>query len=107
MSKKIACVVTGKVSTVSDENYLKKIEEYGTEDSLKSRYVSKQAAQMLAKGYSSKEIRALLKQGENLPDIDDQTLSLSAESPIFSANSIKKSDPDVANFIARIKNTSR
>jgi len=103
MSKKLVCVVTGKSSTVADEKYLKKIEEYGTEQSLKQRYVCKAANQLLVKGYSSKEIRKLLKQGEDLPDVDDKLLTNAVEPRVFSDNSIKKSDPEVAEFITRIK----
>lgn len=106
MSKKLACVVTGKVTTLSDENYLKKVEEFGFEEALKSRYVCKAAAQLLAKGYTSKEIRSLLKQGESLPDVDDRTLTDYSETRVFSDGGIKKSDPDVADFIARIRNVS-
>jgi hypothetical protein len=106
MSKKLACVVTGKVTTFSDENYLKKIEELGSEHALKARYVCKAASQLLAKGYSSKEIRCLLKQGEHLPDVDDHTLTDHVETRVFSDGGIKKSDPDVADFITRIKNAT-
>lgn len=107
MSKKLACVVTGKVTTFSDENYLKKIEEFGFEDALKARYVCKPVSQLLAKGYTSKEIRTLLKQGEDLPDVDDRLLSGFTQTRVFSDSGIKKSDPDVAEFIARIKNNAR
>lgn len=100
-------MVTGKVTTFSDENYLKKIEEFGFEDALKARYVCKAASQLLTKGYSSKEIRSLLKQGEHLPDVDDRTLTGYTETRVFSDSGIKKSDPDVAEFISRIRNNAR
>lgn len=103
MSKKLACVVTGKVTTISDENYLKKVEEFGSEEELKVRYVCKAVSQLMAKGYTSKEVRGLLKQGEHLPDVDDALFTRYAESRVFNGGGIKKSDSDVAEFISRIK----
>jgi hypothetical protein len=108
MSHKITCVVTGKTITVSNEYYDKKTSEYGSEDNFNSLYTSRQAKILLKRGYKVKEIRDLLKVSEDVPMISDklvkQILSVKdEESNTYDNNSIKKSDPDVVEYISTLR----
>lgn len=109
MSHKISCIITGKVTTVSNEYYDKKIADFGSEEKFNSLYVSRQAKSLLKRGYKIKEIRNLLKVNlEDLPEISESKIK-----EILKANdddnqnyenlSIKKSDPEVAEYIERLQ----
>ena len=109
MSRKLSCIITGKTITINEEYYSKKVQEYGSEQLLASQYACKQAKNLLIRGYSVDEIRALLKVERKMPVINSSVIDA-----IRSANnaddidsqmvSVKKSDPEVATFIANIRN---
>jgi DNA-binding transcriptional MerR regulator len=108
MSHKLCCLITGKVVTVGNEYYDKKVLEYGTEEKYNSLYVSRQAKNLLKRGYKVKEIRDLLKSEENLPEISDKKVKeiLSVddeEATTYENSSVKKSDPDVAEYISALR----
>jgi len=108
MSHKLICIVTGKIITVSNEYYDKKVAEYGSEDSFNSLYTSRQAKSLLKRGYKIKEIRDLLKIDGDLAEIPDkvvkQILSVKDdESSTYENTSIKKSDPDVIEYISALR----
>jgi hypothetical protein len=108
MSHRITCVVTGKTVTVSNEYYDKKVTEYGSENNFNSLYTSRQAKNLLKRGYKVKEIRDLLKVTEDVPEISDklvkQILSIKdEESNTYENTSIKKSDPDVVEYISALR----
>ena len=108
MSHKLCCLITGKVVTVGNEYYDKKILEYGTEEKYNSLYVSRQAKNLLKRGYKVKEIRDLLKSEEDLPEVTDkkvkEILSIDdEETTTYENSSIKKSDPDVSEYISALR----
>ena len=109
MSHKLCCVVTGKCITVSNEYYDKKISEFINEKELSEKYISRQAKSLLKRGYKVKEIRDLLKiDAEKLPDISDKQVKDilkkdNSDEPNFDNVSVKKSDPDVVEYIENLK----
>jgi hypothetical protein len=107
MSHKISCVITGKTITVSNEYYEKKCTEYGSEDKFNSLYVSRQVKNLLKRGYKVKEIRNLLKIDESsVEEITDSKvkdiLKIKDDDILDENVSIKKSDPDVVNYIKNL-----
>jgi len=108
MSQNITCIITGKTITVSDEYYDKKIKEYGTEENFKNLYTSRQAKSLLKRGYKLKEVRNLLRIDESIPEVSDkiikQILSINDdENNSFKYLNIKKSDPDVVEYIEALR----
>ena len=110
MSHKLTCVITGKQITVGNEYYDKKVSQFGTEDKFNSLYVSRQVKSLLKRGYKVKEIKDLLKvDREDLPEITDKTvkeiLKINDDDVNFSeSTSIKKSDPEVTEYIQNLRN---
>ena len=110
MSHKLSCVITGKTITVGNEYYDKKVVEFGSEEKLNSLYVSRQAKNLLKRGYKVKEIRDLLKvERKTLSEISDETvkeiLKTSDEDLTNYENvSVKKSDPEVEEYVNNLKN---
>lgn len=109
MSHKLSCVITGKTITVSNEYYDKKVSEFGTEDKLNSLYVSRQVKNLLKRGYKVKEIKNLLKvEGKNLPEITDSMVKdilrvKDEDTNSYENLSIKKSDPEVVEYINTLR----
>lgn len=109
MSHKLSCIITGKTITVGNDYYDKKISQFGSEDKLNSLYVSRQAKNLLKRGYKVKEIRDLLKiDKSNLPDISDKTIKEilktdDEDSYTYENLSIKKSDPEVMEYIESLR----
>jgi hypothetical protein len=109
MSHKLSCIVTGKVITVSNEYYEKKILEFGSEDKFNSMYVSRQVKSLLKRGYKVKEIKDLLKvERTDLPEVTDklvkEILKTNDEDNIINENnSVKKSDPEVVEYIKNLR----
>lgn len=108
MSHKLTCVITDKSITVSDEYYQKKVYEFGSEEKLNSLYVSRQAKNLLKRGYSCVEIRNLLKIEKSLSDISSEKikeiLKITDDDINIDKINIKKSDPEVEQFINALKN---
>ena len=109
MSHKLTCIVTGKTITVGNEYYDKKVSQFGSEDKFNSLYVSRQVKSLLKRGYKVKEIKDLLKIDRNdLPEVTDklvkEILKTNDEDVINSeSTSIKKSDPEVAEYIQNLR----
>jgi hypothetical protein len=109
MSKKLECVVSGKTIVVSDEYYQKKVTDFGSEEKVKSLYVSRQVKNLLKRGYKVAEIRDLLKI-DNTVEIPDsivkQILNLNEDDGInLDKIGIKNSDPEVVELINNIRNS--
>jgi hypothetical protein len=109
MSKKLSCIITGKTIVINDDYYQKKVREFGSEDDLTQRYTCRQAKNLLIRGYSVEEIRTLLKVDKKMATISEEIIKVirqenSEDTVVFDAVSIKKSDPEVAAFIANIRN---
>lgn len=109
MSHKLSCIITGKTITVGNEYYDKKVSQYGSEEKLNSLYVSRQAKNLLKRGYKIKEIRDLLKiNAQNLPELKETIVkdilkTSDEESSTYENISVKKSDPEVENYIKGLR----
>ena len=109
MSHKLSCVLTGKTITVSNEYYDKKVSEYGSEEKLNSLYVSRQVKNLLKRGYKIKEIKNLLKiEDKSLPEITDSMVKdilrvKDEESTGYENVSVKKSDPEVEEYVSFLR----
>ena len=109
MSRKIICVITGKCTTVSNEYYDTKVSKHGSEEKFNSLYVSRQAKSLLKRGYKIKEIRNLLKvNSETLPEIPESKIKEllkvnDDDNQSYENTSIKKSDPEVVEYIERLQ----
>lgn len=109
MSKKLSCIITGKTIVINDDYYQKKVHEFGSETDLAQRYTCRQAKNLLVRGYSVEEIRTLLKVEKKMPVVSEEIIKTirqenSEDGVAFDTVSIKKSDPEVAAFIANIRN---
>jgi len=108
MSHKLTCIITGKSITVGNEYFDKKVKDFGTEEKFHSLYVSRQAKSLLKRGYKVKEIRELLKVSGELQDVPDKTIKeilsiKDEESTAYENSGIKKSDPDVIEYISALR----
>lgn len=109
MAHKLTCIITGKITTVSDANYQKKITEFDGVENLESMYVSRQSKNLLKRGYKVKEIRDLLKIDESkVMEIPEKKVReiLKLQNPIefdFDNISINKSDPEVSIYIENLR----
>lgn len=109
MSHKLSCIITGKTITVGNDYYDKKVSQYGSEEKLKSLYVSRQAKNLLKRGYKVKEIRDLLKvESSSLTEIKDSLIkeilkTNDDDSNTYENFSVKKSDPEVTKYIEELR----
>jgi hypothetical protein len=109
MSHKITCIITGKSITVSNEYYDKKVSEFGTEDKFNSSYISRQVKNLLKRGYKVKDVKKLLKiEDDSLPEISEAKLKTilkmnDDDIPDMESSSIKKSHPDIVEYIKTLR----
>lgn len=109
MSHKLSCVITGKTITVGNEYYDKKVSQFGSPEKVNSLYVSRQAKNLLKRGYKVKEIRELLKtEKKTLPEVTDSMVkeilkTNDEESSSYENISVKKSDPEVEEYIHNLR----
>lgn len=59
-TRQVVCPITGQSLILGKDYFLKKIDEYGSEENLKKYYISKKAKKLLLRGYSVDEIRKIL-----------------------------------------------
>lgn len=75
-TRKLKCIITGRVLTAIADYYSKKLEKAGNEEELHRTYICKEAKDLLVKGYSVEQIQKELGVEGNLPpvpqDIIDQ-----------------------------------
>jgi len=64
------CTVTGLQTFAKPEYWVKVMAKFGTEENLVATYVCKKAKQYLAAGYTSEQIKALVKDNE-LPSLNE------------------------------------
>lgn len=69
-TRKLKCIVTGRVLTATLGYYNKKLEKAGSEEELLNTYICKEAKDMLLKGYSVNDIREKIGVEQNLPEIN-------------------------------------
>jgi hypothetical protein len=107
MAQKLKCIITGKSITVSDEYYQKKIKDFGSIEKLDKFYTCRQAKNLLKRGYTIIEVHNLLKivNGPVVShDLVKELLLQSGDDYTLDYTSTQKSDPEVAQFIATLKN---
>lgn len=67
-TKKLKCIVTGRILVATSDYYAKKLERAGDEETLHNTYICKEAKRLITKGYDVSTTRDML-------DIKDDTLS--------------------------------
>lgn len=68
-TRKLKCIITGRVLTATADYYTKKLEKVGTEDELHRTYICKEAKDLLVKGYNVEQIQKELGAEEGLPSV--------------------------------------
>jgi hypothetical protein len=119
-TKKLSCIITGKVLTATNDYYNRKVEKLGSEEKLHETYVCKEAKNLVLKGYSVEKIREMLEiDDEGLPSVSQQTLSdiiKNTDKQLYrrvnTFNSVTnmintRTDPRVLKLIENIKNESK
>jgi len=114
MDRTLICHISGNKYTFAKEYFVKKIEEFGSIDSLKKYFVIKKVRNLIERGYSVQEIRNILNVvDDNLPGPDSQDIKdilnyYNVRKDVTKKASLNfathKSDPDVSVFINNIKN---
>tara|TARA_A100001015_G_C14939122_1_gene691793 strand:+ start:375 stop:734 length:360 start_codon:yes stop_codon:yes gene_type:complete len=74
-TKKLTCIVTGRVLVATHDYYEKKVTAAGSEDELQKSYICKEAKKLLLKGYDVSTTRSMLNITEDLPPVDDYIVS--------------------------------
>ena len=107
----IACIITGKTTTLTKEYFERKVSEYGSEQLLHDQYICKQAKSMLKRGYSVQEVQDVLGSPNSQVSLTDEQIKviiLGEDSenfnpiqPLESVNIIVQ--PHVRNFIDKLK----
>jgi uncharacterized protein YkwD len=113
MNRNLVCLISGKKYVFAKDYYMKKIEEFGDEDSLKKYFVTKKVKSLITRGYTAAEIRTLLEvDSKDLVATDSQDIVDIINYHRMKAPQLKKtssniladiSDPDVAAFINNIR----
>ena len=75
-TRKLKCIITGRVLTATADYYTKKLEKAGSEEELHRTYICKEAKDLLIKGYNIEQIKKELNADSDLPavptDVIDQ-----------------------------------
>lgn len=94
-TKKLKCIVTGRVLVATSDYYAKKLAKAGDEETLHTTYICKEAKRLLLKGYDVSTTRTML-------DINDDTLTDVPDDVIRSLNRdnkyMKSASPTGMNF---------
>jgi len=111
-TKKLKCIITGRVLTANIDYYNKKLEKAGSEEELKRTYVCKEAIDLLETGYTIEQIKQQLQAEENLPPVPgDVILSYTTNEYGLKRNTMftgltsftkQETDPTVLDFINNI-----
>jgi len=111
-TKKLTCIVTGKVLTANLDYYNKKLEKFKSEEELISTYICKEAKDLLEQGFTVEQIRTQFNTPKTFPLPDKKLINdlfvnaygLKKET-VFSAVSsltINNTDPEVKQFLNKI-----
>lgn len=73
-SRKLKCIVSGKVLIPTEEYFLKKVEKAGDEDTLHRTYICKEAKDLIIKGLTVDQVRKELKVREELPAVNQDII---------------------------------
>ena len=119
-TKKLSCIVTGKVLTATNDYYARKVEKLGSEQKVHDTYVCKEAKHLLLKGYSVEKIREMLEiDSSSLPSVSNKIVSEIIKTTdkqlyrrVNTFNSVTnmintRTDPKVLKLIENIKNESK
>ena len=115
-TRKLSCIVTGRVLMATKDYYERKLNRVGDEQKLHDTYVCREAKDLLIKGYTVDKIREMLNVDDSkLSDVDPETVAEMINSRsntyrkinIFNTTSNLlnfKTDPDVKQLIENLKN---
>lgn len=108
-TRKLKCIITGRVLTATADYYTKKLEKAGSEKELHRTYICKEAKDLLVKGFTIDNIRQQLGVEGEVTDVPPDVIkelttneygiqrnTLFAEITSFTH---QETDPDVLNFI--------
>ena len=116
-TKKLKCVVTGKILFATGDYYERKLEKAnGDAEKLHSSYICKEAKKLLQQGYTVERVRDVLKiADDSLGPVPDNVIasivqtkrqyyrSVTSEMvPGLINNVVHKTDPDVKKFLETI-----
>jgi hypothetical protein len=117
MAKKLACIVTGKVMTMANSYYEKKVLKAESEEKLKNTYICKEAKKLLRLGNGISEVREILCDKNiisSLVDLDEDLITeiifgnnkkkfiSTTDFNTLSSVTHNQTDPDVLSFITKI-----
>lgn len=108
-TRKLKCVITGRVLTATVDYYAKKLEKAGSEQELKRTYICKEAKDLLMKGLDIKDIRQRIGVEQGLPDVEQDIIDkiikneygLIRNTMVTELTSFthQETDPEVLSFI--------
>lgn len=115
-SKKLKCVITGRVLFATAEYYQRKLERYdGDEDKMLSHYMCKEAKRLIQQGYTVDSTRAMLNiDASTVQPVDDviitEVMNSTRRIPRlktgYTVNNMnmthQQTDPEVKKFIDTI-----
>jgi len=116
-TRKLKCIITGKVLVATRQYYDRKISKVGDEEQLHRTYVCKEAKNLLIKGYDVNKIRDMLKvDDQDLTEVPEEIIQdiVSSNKPRFKSVNVNnipissilnpKTDPQVKQFLKYIIN---
>lgn len=68
-TRKLKCIITGKVLAASVDYYNKKIEKAGSEEELHKTYICREAKSLLSKGYTIEQVKQQLGSNEDVVEV--------------------------------------
>lgn len=108
-TRKLKCLITGRILTATADYYLKKLEKAGSEDELHRTYICKEAKDLLIKGFTIDQIRQQLGTEGKVSDVpNDVILKHTVNEYGIQRNTMfseitsfthQETDPEVLDFI--------
>jgi len=111
-TRKLKCIITGKILVASPEYYSKKLEKAGSEEELHKTYICREAKTLLTKGYTIEQVKKQLGSNEDNVEIPETVVrelttnefGLKKNTMFTGISSFThvETDPDVRDFINKI-----
>lgn len=111
-TKKLKCIITGRILAASIEYYTKKLEKVGSEENLHKTYICREAKDLLSKGFTVDQVKQQLGANEENIDIPESILKelttnefgLKKNTMFTGISSFThiETDPEVKDFINKI-----
>lgn len=111
-TRKLKCIITGRVLAASTDYYAKKLEKAGSEEELHKTYICKEAKALLAKGFTVDQVKQQLGSNDDnvaipenvLKEITTNEFGLKKNTMFTGISSFThiETDPDVKAFINKI-----